>query len=114
MATTIANLSLVSKAGYDPGNPIFIDVLNFDLQADYNVAGLLLFSAAVKASLGTNRTVIGVFAVDCKGLLPYYKVATDTLIFRWGAYTGGDGPLIDVPTGNMAGYTSVRLGVISQ
>ena len=114
MATTIANLSLVAKAGYDPGNPLFVEVLNFDLKDDYNAAGLLLFSAAVKAALGAGRTVLGVIPIDCKGLTPVYDAAADTLFFFWCANTGSDGPLIVVPTGDMASYTSIRLGVICQ
>jgi len=116
MATTIANLTLVSKAGYDPGNPLFVHVINFDLKADYDTAGLLNFSAAVKAAIPAGKTLLGVFAVDCKGLVPIYDVAADTLKFYWGDYTStvADGPLVACPTATMAAYTSLRLGVLSQ
>lgn len=115
MASTIANLALAAKAGYDPANPMFVHVISFDLKDDYNVAGLLNFSTAVKAAIGIGRTVLGVIDINCKGLRPYYNATTDTLIFRWcDNNSGADGPLIDVPTGDMQTYTGLKLAVLSQ
>ena len=114
MATTIANLSRVTVAGYDPSKPTFTDVINFDLKADYDSAGLLTFTTAVQAAIGKGKTVVGVFGVDTKGYTPYYDATADTLFFFYGAYTGGDGPLIVVPTSDLSAVTSIRLGVISQ
>ena len=121
MSSSIDNVALVAKLGYDPGNPLFVDVVSIDLKADYNVAGILHFSDKIRTAtaddsevLRKGKTVVGVFPIDGKGLAVRYDATADTLFFQWGAYTGADGPLIDVPTGTMAGYTGIRLGVISQ
>jgi len=114
MASTIANVALVSKAGYDPGNPMFLHIVELDLKADYDAAGLLNFKTLIKTALGVGRTVLAVFPVNAKGLLCRYDAVADTLFFLWGNYAGANGPLIDVPTGNMAAYTDLQLGVISQ
>lgn len=116
MATTITNLALVTKAGYDPGNPLFVHVVEFDLKSDYDAAGLLTFSTAIKAVVPPGKTFIGVMAVNCKGLVPVYDITNDTLKFYWGDYTStlADGPLVLVPTGDMAAYTDLQLAVLSQ
>lgn len=114
MATTIANLALVTKAGYDPGNPLFVHVVSFDLKADWDPALPLHVAVDFKAAIGVGRTILGVVPIDCKGLEPYYDAATDHLIFRWGNYDASDGPLIDVPAGSMAAYTGLKLAILSQ
>lgn len=114
MATTIANLALIASAGGDPAKPVFFDVIELDLKADYDAAGLLNFSTACLAALGAGKTPIAVVPINAKGLHTRYSAAADTLFFDWSDNDGADGPDIVAPTGNMAAYTDLRLLVISQ
>lgn len=115
MATTIANLALVTKAGFDPSKPVYHDVIELDLKADYDAAGLLLFTTAVQSVIGKGKTVLAVLPVRTKGLIPVYEATADTLFFWWADNNNAsDGPLIVAPTGDMAAYTDLRLLVISQ
>lgn len=114
MATTITNLALSTKAGYDPSKPVFQDVIELDLKSDYDVAGLLNFTTAVRAAIGSGKTVFAVLDVNCKGLVPEYNATADTLFLRWVDTTVDGAPLTLVPTGNMAAYTDLRLLVLSQ
>jgi hypothetical protein len=114
MASTIANVASVYAAGGDPGNPIFCNVVEFDLKADYDAAGLVGFSTLVLAALPAGKTILAVVPVNTLGLMCKYVAATDTLIFLWCDNAGANGPMIVVPTGDMKAYTDLRLLVISQ
>lgn len=116
----LSNGTVEIKAGGAPGNPLFAQVIEFDLDNAYpnTEGGYGPFSEFVEALTGgltKNLTIIAVLPVDCKGYTPIYDAAADLLQFWYADYdAGADGPLIEVANdADLAAVTNVRVLVLA-
>lgn len=106
----ITNVSSKDRVGFAPGAPVFLDVVELDLDDSYpNPAGYANFSDTIESVIGKGRTILGVFQVNQPAAwICRYNPATDALH----VYTEA---LAEAANGaNLATMADVQLLVVSK
>lgn len=108
----LGTATVVEEAAAGKGT-LRADLLSFAGDDAYAANGTTGFQAFVREALGRgNVEVIGVLPQDCGGYLPVYDKAGDRLKVFYVNADAADGPMIEVPNGDISAAT-FRLIVLS-
>lgn len=104
----ITNISQVTGATTTPGSPIFLDIVELDLDASYPAGGYTEFTSTLASTIGEGRTLLGVVQLNFPiAVHVQYNKATDKLQCYTEALVEHSG------SDNLSSATDLRLLVIS-